>query len=94
MQTSIENIYAVGDCVEVIDAITGQNTLSPFGTTAVRQGKVAAKSIAGIDAEINPVLNSMVSKIGDLEIGGTGMTETAAKMSGIEIVIGTRNNFV
>lgn len=89
MQTSIENIYAVGDCVEVIDAITGQNTLSPFGTTAVRQGKVAAKNIAGIDAEINPVLNSMVSKIGDIEIGGTGMTETAAKMSGIEIVIGT-----
>ncbi|ABR54479.1 FAD-dependent pyridine nucleotide-disulphide oxidoreductase [Methanococcus vannielii SB] len=88
MQTSIENIYAVGDCVEVIDAITGQNTLSPFGTTAVRQGKVAAKSIAGIDAESSPVLNSMVSKIGALEIGGTGMTETAAKMNGIDVVIG------
>lgn len=88
MQTSIPNIYAVGDCVEVIDAITMQNTLSPFGTTAVRQGKVAAKTIANIEAEIKPVLNSMVSKIGKLEIGGTGMTETAAKMNGIEIVLG------
>lgn len=47
MQTSVPNIYAVGDCVEVFDGITGQNTLSPFGTTAVRQGKVAAKNIAG-----------------------------------------------
>ncbi|MBA2850338.1 NADH oxidase (H2O2-forming) [Methanococcus maripaludis] len=88
MQTSIPNIYAVGDCVEVIDAITMQNTLSPFGTTAVRQGKVAAKTIANVEAEIKPVLNSMVSKIGKLEIGGTGMTEIAAKMNAIDVVIG------
>ncbi len=69
MQTSIPNIYAVGDCVEVYDAITGQNTLSPFGTTAVRQGKVASKNICGRKNSVfRPVLNSVVSKIGELEI--------------------------
>ena len=88
MQTSIPNIYAVGDCVEVVNAITGQNTLSPFGTTAVRQGKVAAKNIAGKDSKFNPVLNSSVSQIGAVEIGAVGLTETAANLNGIEIVTG------
>ena len=88
MQTSIPNIYAVGDCVEVHDAITGQNTLSPFGTTAVRQGKVAAKNIAGKTASFRPVLNSVVSKIGKLELGAVGLSETAGDLSGIPIVAG------
>ncbi len=78
MQTSVPNIYAVGDCVEVYDGITGQKTVSPFGTTAVRQGKVAAKNIIGRDAIFRPVLNSVVSKIGELEIGAVGLTETSA----------------
>jgi NADH oxidase (H2O2-forming) len=88
MQTSIPNIYSVGDCVEVYDGITGMKTLSPFGTTAVRQGKVAAKNIAGIDSVFRPVLNSVVSKIGDLEIGAVGLTESSAKSNGIQIVVG------
>lgn len=88
MQTSIPNIYAVGDCVEVFDGITGLKTLSPFGTTAVRQGKVAAKNIAGFDAAFKPVLNSVVSKIGELEIGAVGLTEVTAKKANIEIVVG------
>lgn len=88
MQTSIPNIYAVGDCVEVIDFVTKQNTMSPFGTTAVRQGKVAGKNIVGIESEFPPVLNAMVSKIGDLEIGGTGNTEISANQNGIETIVG------
>jgi NADH oxidase (H2O2-forming) len=88
MQTSVPNIYAVGDCVEVIDAITGHNTQSPLGTAAVRQGKIAAKNIAGIKAEFKPVLNSMVSKIGNLEFGAVGVTKIFALQNGIEVISG------
>ncbi|MBI5679341.1 MAG: FAD-dependent oxidoreductase [Methanobacterium sp.] len=88
MQTSIPNIYAVGDCVEVYDAITGHNTQSPLGSTAVRQAKIAAKNITGINAEFNPVLNSMVSKIGDLEFGAVGLTKTAALQNGLKVISG------
>jgi len=88
MQTSIPNIYAVGDCVEVYDAITCHRTQSPLGSTAVRQGKIAAKNIAGIEAEFKPVLNSMVSKIGDLEFGAVGLTGIAAHQNGIDVVSG------
>jgi NADH oxidase (H2O2-forming) len=88
MQTNVPNIYAVGDCVEVYDGITGMKTVSPFGTTAVRQGKVAAKNIAGIYSLFRPVLNSVVSKIGELEVGAVGLTESSANYNGIDIVVG------
>jgi NADH oxidase (H2O2-forming) len=88
MQTSIPNIYAVGDCVEVYDGITGLKTVSPFGTTAVRQGKVAAKNIVGREAIFRPVLNSVVSKIGELEIGAVGLTETSANLNKIDVIVG------
>jgi NADH oxidase (H2O2-forming) len=88
MQTSIPNIYAVGDCVEVLDAITGESTQSMLGTTAVRQGKVAAKNIAGMHAKFKPVLNSNVSKVGDLEFGAVGLTVASARQSGIDVAYG------
>jgi NADH oxidase (H2O2-forming) len=88
MQTSVPNIYAVGDCVEVYDAITGHNTQSPLGSTAVRQAKIAARNIVGIDAKFNPVLNSMVSQVGNLEFGAVGLTKTAALQNGIKVISG------
>jgi NADH oxidase (H2O2-forming) len=88
MQTCVPNIYAVGDCVEVYDAITGHNTQSPLGTAAVRQGKIAAKNIVGIETEFKPVLNSMVSKIGNLEFGAVGLTKVIALQNGIDVVSG------
>lgn len=88
MQTSMPNIYAVGDCVEVLDAITGESTQSMLGTTAVRQGKIAAKNIAGINAEFKPVLNSNVSKVGNLEFGAVGLTVTSARQNGIDATYG------
>jgi NADH oxidase (H2O2-forming) len=88
MQTSVPNIYAVGDCVEVYDAITGHNTQSPLGSTAVRQAKIAARNIVGFDAKFNPVLNSMVSQVGNLEFGAVGLTKTAALQNGIKVISG------
>lgn len=88
MQTSVPNIYAVGDCVEVYDAITGHNTQSPLGSTAVRQAKVAGRNIVGIEAKFNPVLNSMVSQVGNLEFGAVGLTKTAALQNGIKVISG------
>ena len=88
MQTSVPNIYAVGDCVEVLDAITRESTQSMLGTTAVRQGKIAAKNIAGINAEFKPVLNSNVSKVGELEFGAVGLTVASARQNGIDATYG------
>ncbi|NYB52846.1 MAG: FAD-dependent oxidoreductase [Methanobacteriaceae archaeon] len=88
MQTSVSNIYAVGDCVEVVDAITGEYTQSMLGTAAVSQGKIAAKNITGIGGEFKPVLNSMVSKVGELEFGAVGITKLLAPQKGIDVISG------
>lgn len=88
MQTSVPNIYAVGECVEVIDAITGHNTQSPLGTAAVRQGKIASKNIAGIKAEFKQVLNSRFPIFETIEFGAVGVTRTFALQNGIEVISG------
>lgn len=88
MQTSVPSVYAVGDCVEVVDAITGHPTQSPLGSTAVRQAKIAARNITGVGAKFKPVLNAMVSKIGELEFGSVGLTESFAIQNGMEIISG------
>lgn len=88
MQTSVHNIYAVGDCVEVTDAITGHPTQSPLGSTAVRQAKIAARNIVGKTSNFKPVLNAMVSKIGELEFGSVGLTESTAVQNGLEVICG------
>ncbi|OED29994.1 NAD(P)/FAD-dependent oxidoreductase [Methanosphaera sp. WGK6] len=87
METSVENVYAVGDCVQVVDAITGDITLSPLGTTAVRQGIILAKYLTGHNIEFKPVLNATVSQIGDMEMGAVGLTQQAAENQGIDVVV-------
>ncbi len=88
LQTSDPDIYAIGDCAEVIDAVTGQRTLSQLGTSAVRMAKVAAEHIAGKDVSFRPVFNTAITELFGLEIGAFGITEERAKREGIEVVVG------
>ncbi|WP_209475513.1 NAD(P)/FAD-dependent oxidoreductase [Thermococcus stetteri] len=88
LQTSDPDIYAIGDCAEVIDAVTGKRTLSQLGTSAVRMAKVAAEHIAGKDVSFRPVFNTAITELFDLEIGTFGITEERAKREGIEVVVG------
>ncbi len=89
METTVPNVYAAGDCVEVTNAITGELTLSPLGTTAVRQGIILAKNLAGHDIDFQPVLNSTVSQIGEMEMGAVGITQQEAEKLGIPVVVST-----
>lgn len=90
METSARGVYAAGDCVICPShAIAGQPWLSQLGTVAVRQGKVAGTNAAGGDARFPPVLGTCVSKIFDIEIASTGLTESYAKKLGIDCVSAT-----
>ncbi|MDP2743816.1 MAG: NAD(P)/FAD-dependent oxidoreductase, partial [Dehalococcoidia bacterium] len=48
MRTSVEGIYACGDCAETTDLIDGQPTLSLNWTAARRQGAIAGYNSAGL----------------------------------------------
>ncbi|MBQ2832076.1 FAD-dependent oxidoreductase [Methanobrevibacter sp.] len=87
METSVEDVYAVGDCVESRDLILGSNTISHLGTTAVRESKTLARTICGKKSKFNPVLNSMVSKVGKLEFGAVGYTTSFAQQNQIRPVV-------
>lgn len=86
METSVKDVYAVGDCVESYDAILKSYTISQLGTTAVRQAKTCARTIVGKKSKFNPVLNSMVTKVGKLEFGAVGLTTSFAQQNNIKTV--------
>lgn len=86
MQTSDPDIYAVGDCVECMDRLTGQACFVPLGSTANKQGRVAAINICGGKETFPGILGSAVCKVFDYCVARTGLTENAAKAANFEVV--------
>jgi NADPH-dependent 2,4-dienoyl-CoA reductase/sulfur reductase-like enzyme/peroxiredoxin family protein/TusA-related sulfurtransferase/rhodanese-related sulfurtransferase len=83
MQTSVPEIYAVGDAVEVIDLITRQPALIPLAGPANRQGRIAADNISGRAVHYKDTHGTAICKVFNLAIGMTGLSEKAAKRAGI-----------
>ena len=88
MATSVKNIFAAGDCTHSLSLVTSKPMLSQLGTTAIRQGKVAGTNAVGGYATMEGVLNSLIVKIFDLEVGRTGLTEEDCKYEEIETIVG------
>lgn len=87
METNLPDIYAVGDCAMVHNRLTGKPAWSPMGSTANIAGRILAKDIAGSRISYPGVLGTGVAKLpGGLNVGRTGLTETAAKAEGMDIV--------
>jgi rhodanese-related sulfurtransferase len=84
MQTSDPAIYAAGDCVEVINQVSGMKNNAPMGSLANRQGRIAADNIGGIPSQFAGWVGSFIMKAFDCCIGGTGLTCTTAKGLGYD----------
>lgn len=84
MRTSIPNIYAVGDAVEVENFITKSPDFIPLAGPANKQGRIAADNITGISAEYNGTQGSAVLKLFDMTVAATGINEKRAKAAGID----------
>ncbi len=78
MQTSIENIYACGDCVEKRHLVSGKNVWIPLGSTANKEGRCAAMNAAGEFEQFDGVLGSAVSRCLNTTMSMTGLTEKEA----------------
>lgn len=88
METDVKDVYAVGDCAEAPNLITHKAVCAQLGTIAVRHGKVAGVNAAGAYSQFPGALASAVTRLFEMEAGVTGLTETAAKRAGIEVVTG------
>jgi NADPH-dependent 2,4-dienoyl-CoA reductase/sulfur reductase-like enzyme/rhodanese-related sulfurtransferase len=85
MRTSDPDIYAAGDCAESTDLVTGKPCYVPMGSTANKQGRVAAINICGGRDEFPGVLGSTVCRVFDFCVARTGLTEAAARQHGYEV---------
>lgn len=75
MQTSIPDIYAAGDMVEVTDAVTGEPTQLPLAGPANRQGRIVADNIFGQTSQYRSTQGTAVVKVFDMTAGSTGASE-------------------
>ena len=74
-ETSIKDVYSVGDCTEYLDFVTAKPTLIGLGSIVVRQGVAAGVNAAGGDYELfKGVLNTCTSKFFGVEIATVGPT--------------------
>lgn len=84
MRTSDPDIFAAGDCVEMVNRITGKPAYIPLGTTANKQGRIAGENVVGGHAHFPGVLGSMVTKVFDLYIACTGLSLDQARKEGFD----------
>lgn len=78
-----ENIWAGGDCVEVLDLVSGQERHIPLGTHANKHGQIIGANAGGDYATFPGVVGTAVSKVCDLEIARTGLREKDALRVGL-----------
>ena len=83
MQTSDEDIYAVGDAVEVKNFISKDKAVITLAGPANKQGRIAADNICGINSTYKGTQGASVIKLFDMTVASTGMTETQLKLSNI-----------
>ena len=91
METSIPDVYAIGDNCLSYHMIDKSPARIALATTAYRQAMVAGVNAAGGDAVYDGTLGTFVSYVGDLEVSATGYNTPGAERAGYEVVSGRAN---
>jgi NADPH-dependent 2,4-dienoyl-CoA reductase/sulfur reductase-like enzyme len=86
METSVEGIWAAGDCVEVLHRITGKHVAIALGTHANKQGRVVGVNATGGALTFPGVIGTAVTKICEYEMGRTGLSEREAHAAGFTAI--------
>jgi NADH oxidase (H2O2-forming) len=86
LETSVKDIYAIGDCIETFQLINSEPCVMQLATSAYQQGIIAGINAVGGNAEYQGALNTFVSKIGKLEVAATGFNTPTAEEYGYEVV--------
>ena len=84
METSIPDIYAVGDAVQVKHYVTGADAVISLAGPANKQGRIAADNICGGDSRYPGSQGSSVIKVFNLTAASTGINMANAKKAGLE----------
>ena len=87
LQTSDSDIYAVGDCMENWDVITGAKRRHQLATNSIRTGYIAGRNaVLGNHLAYEGTAMPFVTKIFGYQVGAVGFTEREAKERGLDAV--------
>lgn len=84
METSVSDVYAVGDAVQIKNFVTGKPALISLAGPANKQARIAADNICEKDSRYNGAQGSSVIKVLRLTAAATGINERTAKSEGID----------
>lgn len=83
MQTSVENVYAAGDAVEVVDTVIQDYALIALAGPANRQGRIVADHIFGRSSRYTSTQGTAIIKVFEMTAGATGASEKTLKKKGV-----------
>lgn len=86
-QTSIPNIYAVGDAIVVKQQITGEDTMISLASPANRQGRQVADVIAGYCRTNQGSIGTAIVRVFNLTAASTGLSERQAKLANLDYAV-------
>jgi NADPH-dependent 2,4-dienoyl-CoA reductase/sulfur reductase-like enzyme len=84
MRTPQEGVWAAGDCAESRHLVSGRPVSHHLGTIANKQGRVCGINIGGGYATFPGVLGTAVSKVCEVEVARTGLSEAELGELGLE----------
>ncbi|MCM3575615.1 CoA-disulfide reductase [Mesobacillus subterraneus] len=79
MQTSVEDIYAAGDCATQYHRVKEKDDHVPLGTHANKQGQIAGLNMVDVHKTFKGIVGTSIIKFFDLTLGRTGLSEIEAK---------------
>lgn len=82
-RTSIEDVYAAGDCASIYQIVQDEQSYVPLATGANKLGRIVGENLAGMESKFQGSLASSCIKVMDMEAGRTGIGEEKAKALGI-----------
>jgi len=84
LQTSKENIYAVGDAIEFPHPLTGESSLAFLAGPANKQGRILADNLVyGHNRKYQGSIGTAIAKVFDMVAGTTGLSDKALNQAGI-----------
>jgi len=86
LRTSDRFIFAAGDSVEVINAVTGKPDYIPLATHAYELGHIAGENAAGGNVKYDPFVKNISVKIFNKFFASVGLSKTEAVKNGLKVV--------
>lgn len=82
MQTSDDDIYAIGDAAEVTQRLTGKPVSLPLAGPASKQGRIVADHIVGRQVQFEGVQGTSIVKVFELTVATTGLNSSQLEEQG------------